>query len=64
MSKGEQIIGGNPSGSLAVDQIKRSSIQLIDIIDESIPDSRRKAEAISKIEIAQMLAVRELFQPG
>lgn len=64
MSKGEQVIGSfNPSSDSAVDEIKGAAIKLINVIDGAIGDGRRKTATINQVEQAQMMAVKELFQP-
>ena len=63
-SKGESIIGDfNPSDHPSVVSIKMTAANLINVIDDEIPDGRRKTQAFNNIEQAQMLAIKELFQP-
>lgn len=62
MSKGQEIIGTfNPSSIEEVDQIKTKAIELIDLIESSVSDQRRKALAITHIETAAMFAIKGLF---
>ena len=64
-SKGELIIGDvNPSDHPSIVSIKITAANLINVIDDEIPDGRRKSVAITHIEQASMMAVKALFQPG
>lgn len=59
---GEVIIGNfNPNDLDTVAEIKNRSKQLINCIDNFGKDKRRKAIAVTKIEEAQMMAVKSLF---
>lgn len=62
LSKGEQIIGTfNPSGNKDVETIKLSAIELINNIEKLGLDPRRKAAAITQIELGVMMGVKSLF---
>ena len=62
MSKGEQIIGTfNPSSEQDVDLIKQKAIELVNLIEEKGKDQRRKAAAITQIELGVMMGVKSLF---
>lgn len=62
MTKGEEIIGSfNPSGEAPVDEIKSKAIELVNAIEELGKDPRRKAAAITQIELGVMMAVKSLF---
>lgn len=62
LSKGEQIIGRfNASGSPEVETIKSAAIELVNKIEELGIDPRRKAAAITQIEMGAMMAIKSLF---
>lgn len=62
MTKGEQIIGKfNNENRTDVDLIKEKAIELVNLIEEKGVDSRRKATAITQIELGVMMAVKSLF---
>ena len=62
-SYSDQVIGSfNPSENEAVDRIKMAARELVDAIDGFCPDGRRKDSAVTQIELAQMIAVKSLFQ--
>lgn len=62
LSKGEQIIGTfNPSSEQDVDLIKQKAIELVNLIEEKGKDPRRKAAAITQIELGVMMGVKSLF---
>lgn len=62
LSKGEQIIDTfNPSGNKDVETIKLSAIELINNIEKLGLDPRRKAAAITQIELGVMMGVKSLF---
>lgn len=47
----------NPSGNEAIDAIKRKALELADII-EGLPETRRRAVALTNLEGAVMWAVK------
>ena len=62
MSKGEQIIGTfNSENRTDVDLIKEKAIELVNLIEEKGKDQRRKAAAITQIELGVMMGVKSLF---
>ena len=62
MTKGEQIIGKfNNENRTDVDLIKEKAIELVNLIEEKGKDPRRKAAAITQIELGVMMAVKSLF---
>jgi len=62
MSKGIEVIGEfHPSGKSEVEEIKKLSSELIDLIDSIEGDPRRKSIAITNIETAAMFAVKSIF---
>lgn len=63
MTKGEQIIGRfNSENRSDVDLIKEKAIELVNLIEEKGKDPRRKATAITQIELGVMMAVKSLFE--
>jgi len=62
VTTGEAFIGSfNPNDLDTVAELKNRSKQLINCIDAFGNDGRRKAIAITKVEEAQMMAVKSLF---
>jgi len=62
MTKGEQIIGTfNSENRNDVDLIKEKAIELVNLIEEKGKDPRRKAAAITQIELGVMMGVKSLF---
>jgi len=51
----------NPSGKEEVDIIKGLTEELIEYIEKSVPDGRRKSIALTNYEQAAMWAVKALF---
>ena len=62
-TKGQDMIGNsnNPLNTPQMLEIKNRAIQFINCIDAFGYDPRRKAIAVTKIEEAQMFAVKSLF---
>lgn len=61
-SKGEQIIGTfNSENRNDVDLIKEKAIELVNLIEDKGKDPRRKAAAITQIELGVMMGVKSLF---
>ena len=59
----DKIIGDfNPSDDDFVSEVKEQAKKLIRIINNEISDGRRKTQAITNIETACMLAVKQKFQ--
>lgn len=62
VSKGEQIIGTfNSENRNDVDLIKEKAIELVNLIEDKGKDPRRKAAAITQIELGVMMGVKSLF---
>jgi hypothetical protein len=61
MEKVTTIPAFNPSGKPEVDEIKRRTEELIQYITERLPDSRRRAIALTNYEQAAMWAVKACF---
>lgn len=62
VSKGEQIIGTfNYENRTDVDLIKEKAIELVNLIEDKGKDPRRKAAAITQIELGVMMSVKSLF---
>jgi len=51
----------NPSGKEEVDTIKKLTEDLMEYIEKSVPEGRRKSIALTNYEQAAMWAVKALF---
>lgn len=61
-TRGELIIGTfNASSEEAVNNIKQKAIELVDLIEEQGKCPRRKAIAITQIELGVMMGIKSLF---
>ena len=59
--KGASVIGFFGEENKPVMDIKAAAMLFIDVVDTAVKDPRRKAIAITKMEEAQMMAVKGLF---
>ena len=55
------IPGFNPSGNEVVTKIKAMTEELIQFVEDNVPDGRRKALALTNYEQAAMWAVKANF---
>ena len=55
------IPGFNPSGNEVVTKIKTMTEELIQFVEDNVPDGRRKALALTNYEQAAMWAVKANF---
>lgn len=55
------IPGFNPSGNVHVDVIKQKTEELIQYIEENVPNGRRRSIALTNYEQAAMWAVKGCF---
>jgi len=61
-TKGIEVIGTfNPSDNADVVALKKAAIELVNLIDATKGCPRRKAIAITQIELGTMAAVKSLF---
>lgn len=61
MSKETTIPSFNPSGSQVVDEIKRRTEELMELLRASVPDNRHRSIALTNYEQAAMWAVKANF---
>lgn len=51
----------NPSGKSEVDQVKRATEDLLDLIRSTVPEGRARSIALTNIEQGGMWAVKAFF---
>jgi len=52
----------NPSGNANVDMLKKAFVQMETLVNQLVPDGRRKAITLTKLEEACMIAVKAQFE--
>jgi hypothetical protein len=52
----------SPSGNANVDMLKKAFIQMETLVNQLVPEGRRKAITLTKLEEACMLAVKAQFE--
>ena len=61
--KSEELIGSfNSNDRQDIAAIKYAAKALVEVVEQSCPDGRRKAIAMTHIEQATMIAVKSLFE--